>query len=109
MQRVITTLVSDLSGQDAQVTVEFGLDGQTYAVDLTDAEADDLRDALRAYLSVARKTGRKVKSEHKGSGGKVPKGERAAVRAWAREQGYAVGDRGRIASEIVVAYRAHVD
>jgi Lsr2 len=37
-----------------------------------------------------------------GAGGQV---STAAVRSWARENGYAVADRGRVPAEVVTAYR----
>lgn len=57
MQRVVTFLVSDISGEDAAETVTFGLDGAQYEVDLTETEAAALRDALEPYVASGRRTG----------------------------------------------------
>jgi hypothetical protein len=35
--------------------------------------------------------------------------ERTSIRQWAREQGYDIGDRGRISQQIIAAYREQSD
>ncbi|HEY1971308.1 MAG TPA: Lsr2 family protein, partial [Pseudonocardia sp.] len=47
-QKVVVSLVDDLSGDTAEETVEFGLDGKAYEIDLSSANADRLRGALSA-------------------------------------------------------------
>jgi len=51
--------IDDLTGEqlaDGQ-TVEFGIDGERYTIDLTNEHADELREALARYVEAARKTG----------------------------------------------------
>lgn len=66
-QKVITTLVDDLSG-DTIVdgtgrTVACGFDGAYYEIDLTDDNADALREAFSDYIAAARKlSGRSPRS-----------------------------------------------
>jgi hypothetical protein len=55
--KVLVILEDDLDGGKADETVEFGLDGTSYAIDLSDANAKKLRDTLDGYVSKARKTG----------------------------------------------------
>ena len=45
-QKVNIVLVDDLDGTEATETVTFGLDGTTYEIDLNDANAAALREAL---------------------------------------------------------------
>ena len=45
-QKVVVSLVDDLDSSEADETVEFGLDGATYEIDLSDANAATLRDRL---------------------------------------------------------------
>ena len=52
-QKVQVLLVDDLDGGEADETVTFALDGKTYEIDLTTANADKLRDALEPYLRAA--------------------------------------------------------
>lgn len=104
-QRTIITVSSDLSGEAKAGTVVFGLDGQTYEIDLTDEEAADLREVLAPFMSVARPvdTDRKPTSRpSKRDGGTDPK----AVRTWAKEQGIDVPARGRLPRSVVEQYQA---
>lgn len=105
-QRVITQLVDDIDGtelvESAGETVVFALDGQTYEIDLSAANAGKLRKALDPYVSAGRRVGR-VASR---SGAKrAQAGPSAAeVREWARSNGFDVPDRGRIPQEVRSAF-----
>jgi nucleoid-associated protein Lsr2 len=108
-QKTVVTLVDDLDGGEADETVSFGLDGSTYEIDLSSANAGKLRDALATYVGSARRSGRAS-----GAGGGRGRSARrssnnsAAIRAWAREQGLNVNERGRIPGDIVTQYdKAH--
>jgi hypothetical protein len=48
------TLVDDLDGSPATTTVEFGLDGQSYAIDLSAENVAKLRAALAEFVAAAR-------------------------------------------------------
>lgn len=110
-QQTIVTLVDDLDGSQASQTVEFGLDGVSYEIDLSESNAAKLRDALAGYVSHARRTG----GRRRGSGGGtarssgaarpgVDREQNAAIREWARKRGMKVSDRGRIPAEVLEAY-----
>lgn len=104
-QRVNVILVDDLDGSDASETVTFGLDGVDYEIDLNEKHAGELRDAVALYLGHARRTGGRRKSggTSKGSaGGPAP----SEIRAWAKDNGYDVPERGRVSAEIRSAYAA---
>jgi len=47
-------LVDDLDGEAADETVEFGIDGKSYEIDLSKDNAGRLRDALAEFVSAAR-------------------------------------------------------
>ena len=51
---VIVKLVDDIDGSDADETVQFALDGKSYEVDLSTANASRLRDALKPYVEKGR-------------------------------------------------------
>ena len=104
-QRVNIILVDDIDGSDATETVTFGLDGTTYEIDLNDANAAALREALSGYVGHARKVsgGRRGRRTSSSSG---TSSNTRAVRDWARENGYEVSDRGRISADIQQAYDA---
>ncbi len=54
---VIVKLTDDIDGGDADETIQFALDGKTYEVDLSTANASKLRDALSPYIEKGRGTG----------------------------------------------------
>ncbi|MBV2361766.1 Lsr2 family protein [Streptomonospora sp. S1-112] len=107
-QKVQVLLVDDLDGGEAEETVSFGVDGSSYEIDLSAANASKLRDALAPYVEAARKAPAK-------SGGRAnrrqqrsaPSRERSAeIRAWAKAAGKQVNERGRIPAAIVAEYEA---
>jgi nucleoid-associated protein Lsr2 len=112
-QRVNVVLVDDLDGSDADETVTFGLDGVDYEIDLNDKHAAALRDALALYVGHGRRTGGRRRRGQgaaqtarangaAGTGGATP----AEIRAWARDNGWEVPERGRVAAEVREAYDA---
>jgi hypothetical protein len=106
-QRVITQLVSDLSGDEiangAGESIEFSYRGASYSIDLTDKEAAGFDKAIALYLEHATKTGGRRRSASAGS-----KGDYSAkdVRVWAKAQGIDVPERGRIPGEILEQYKS---
>lgn len=111
-QRVTQFLVDDLNGAKASETVQFGLDGKTFEIDLDEANAGELRDVLAVYVENGRKVGRtrRVASLTPLKAGS-PRADRARsqeIRDWARTQGMKVNERGRIPGDVTDAYqRAH--
>ena len=51
---VIVKLTDDLDGGDADETISFALDGRSYEVDLSTANASKLRDSLKPYIEKGR-------------------------------------------------------
>jgi len=104
-------LVDDLDGEDADETVEFGLDGKTFEIDLSQKNAGRLRDALTEFAAAARKSSgglRRRSGSTSTPAARRPSMNREhnqAVRDWARKQGMKVSDRGRIPAEVLEAYR----
>jgi hypothetical protein len=96
-QKIQTVLIDDLSGESAAETVQVGLDGRHFEIDLTKDHADQLRAELEAYVQ----RGRPVAPPQ-------PKRNAALIRAWARQNGYEVSDRGRIHRDVLEAYRTAV-
>jgi hypothetical protein len=98
--RTTVVLTDDLDGSGADETVQFGLDGRDYEIDLSDTNASKLRDSLAAYVAAGRRTARA------GAGGKPTSGAAAnsMIRDWARANGYEVSDRGRISTDVRTAY-----
>jgi hypothetical protein len=106
-QKVNIILVDDIDGSEAAEAVSFALDGKEYAIDLNAKNAQKLRDALAPYVAHARRESgrsRRGRSTPAARGGSTA----AEIRAWARDNGYKVPDRGRVAADVKAAYeKAH--
>lgn len=105
-QKVSVTLVSDLTGGEADETVSFALDGKSYEFDATSKEADKFRGLFQDYISVARKVSGSRASTRKSSGSGRSKEELHEMREWLRANGHDVSDRGRISQELQDLYDA---
>lgn len=109
-----TILVDDVDGGDAVETISFGLDGASYEIDLNAENAAALRDALSTWIGHGRRSGRRVGAAPRpraAKSGSAPaaNGDTAAIRAWAKENGHTVSERGRISSTVLDAYKAAND
>ncbi len=110
-QRVQVLMTDDLDGGEADETVFFALDGSSYEMDLSVANAQTLRNAIAPYVGVARRSGRAAGRSRAGSPGPrsaAPSGsgENAAIREWANAHGHRVSARGRISVQVRDAYAA---
>lgn len=101
-------LVDDIDGGPATETVEFGIDGRHYTIDLNDVHAKGLRDSITPFVEAARRL-------PASPAGKAPRGQRKpgvgreqnqAIRSWARQQGITVGERGRIPIDVQLRFDA---
>lgn len=99
-------LIDDLDGGEAGQTVSFNLDGRAYEIDLSDANAARLREALAPFITAARRVPPRRPRPPADGDAAVGRDRSAAIRAWAKAQGRQVSDRGRIAQAIIDAYHA---
>lgn len=105
-KQVSVSLVDDYDGtSEARETVIFAVDGCEYEIDLSDEHAAQLRSDFTQWASRARRV--------RGSRGRVraarlPAEEGVAIRRWARGQGVAVAERGRIPRKVIEQYNAAV-
>jgi hypothetical protein len=105
--RVVTQLISDVSGEEIAdgrgETVEFAYRGTSYSIDLTAQEAADFDASMAVYLEHATKRSSSTRS----AGRSAAKGSDAkAIRAWAKDQGIDIPDRGRIPSDVRARYES---
>jgi len=112
-QKHIVQLIDDLDEGAADETVSFALDGANYEIDLSAKNAARLRDALAEYVAHARRANRPARATSSANGApkrpRAARGDReqtAAIREWARSNGYKVGEKGRIPANILDAYNA---
>lgn len=123
MRQVIDRVLSDLSGEEADATLKFAVNGADYEIDLTNAEVATFDDVLADFVGNARrvrngngKAGRNARVFAKpraatspadnGHLPALPIVDNKAVREWARSQGVQLADRGRIPATVIAAYLA---
>lgn len=111
-ERILRQLIDDLDGTEIAEgrgeRIPFALRGVEYQIDLSKANAAKLDKALKPFIDAAQKVGgrRRRSGKSSGGGGGLSKEQLAAIREWARGQGYEISDRGRIKADIVDAYYA---
>jgi hypothetical protein len=103
-------LVDDLDGDEADETLEFGIDGKVYEIDLSKENADKLRDALAEFVASARclsgGRGRRPAATASPAARRptIDREQNQAIREWARKRGMKISERGRIPTEVLDAY-----
>ena len=102
--KVLTTLQDDIDGSDATETVRFALDGVEWEIDLSERNANRLRNSLSDFIAHGRKVGGKRRKPTSSS-----QTDTKAIRKWAEATGIEVSARGRIPTEVVERYRAAVN
>lgn len=102
-RKVHVQLIDDISGEDAQESVRFALDGVEYEIDLTEENAAGLRKALDSYIA----RGRRVRGSSASQRSRTITSSREQtqrIREWAEAKGYNPSARGRISQDIMKAY-----
>jgi hypothetical protein len=102
--KVTVELQDDLDGGPADETLRFGLGGAQYEIDLNKKNARAFRQQLAPYIEHARRagTGQRRRSVRSSSNRQRSGG----IRAWAKDQGIELSDRGRIPANVVEQYEA---
>ena len=115
--RTTVLIVDDLDGSEGAESLSFALDGASYEIDLSEKNAGKLRDALATYVASARRVdggrrgpGRpkavKAVKASRGSRTAPDREQTAAIREWARANGYEVSERGRLSAAVQQAFEA---
>lgn len=108
-RQTIVQLIDDIDGKPAKETVTFSLDGVGYEIDLNAKNANKLRKIFTPYVGKARKISarRPGRSARRVGARSTRDRDRATqIRAWAKQHGIDVNERGRIPSRIAEAYEA---
>jgi hypothetical protein len=94
-------------------SIEFSVRGVAYRIDLSTTNTAKFDKALKPYVDAAAKQGGTRRRPTATSSGRARRKtttasteELAAIREWARSNGYEVSDRGRIRADVVEAYHA---
>ena len=103
-QKISVVLEDDLTGGPAGQTIRFAVDGTGYEIDLNAKNAAALRKQLAPYIEHARRAGR----ASSGRPGRTAANRQRSgdIRAWAKEHGLAVSERGRIPATVVEQHHA---
>jgi hypothetical protein len=107
-QKIQTLFIDDIDGGEAEGTVRFALDGTEYEIDLNAKHSEELRSALGKYVTHARKIGGPARKGTARGGRRASTVDTVAARAWAREQGIDIKDRGRVPADVVAKYQEAV-
>lgn len=106
----MVSMVDDIDGSEGAESVSFALEGVSYEIDLSAANAQKLRDALATYIAHGRKVGGRRTRGSRGGRGRsaaaVDRDQVAIIREWARRNGHEVSDRGRLSSSVIEAFEA---
>jgi hypothetical protein len=109
-QKIQVLLVDDMDGGVASETVSFGIDGGAYEIDLSANNASMLRAALADYIAHARRPSKSARHAPSIRPNRVParadREQTQAIREWARKNGHAVNDRGRVPAAVIAAYNS---
>jgi Lsr2 len=105
-QKVSVTFACDYDGKDIprgqERTRSFGIDGREFEIDLCRKHNDRLDQVLQAYIEVGRKAARAPRRRRT----MAHRQRSAEIRAWAKQRGIEVSDRGRIPAGVVSRFEA---
>ena len=113
-KKTVVEFIDDLDGKPIEIddlnTIEWSWRGVDYVLDTSTPNLEKIEEGKVPFTTVLSKSTRvsgrrrSASGARRATGASGDAGERAAIRTWARDLGYDVGDRGRISSEIVAAY-----
>ncbi|GAA1666518.1 Lsr2 family protein [Glycomyces endophyticus] len=108
-KKTVVTLFDDIDGSEGAETIEFGIDGYLYSVDLSKAHAEELRDRLTAYREFGTELGRYHASKvlpvkSRGTTSRDDRDRNRDIRRWAEEHDLPVKARGKLPDGVVARY-----
>ena len=101
-QKIAVTLEDDLVGGPADETLRFEFGGTEFEIDLNKKNARAFRKQLAPFIEHARRAGRGQRRQR----GRTQSSRRRSseIRVWAKGEGIAVSERGRIPASVVEQY-----
>jgi hypothetical protein len=96
-------LTDDTDGSGNAGTVIFSYQDSSYEIDLSAQNKDLFAEALAPFITAARRIPAAASPHRRTAADRL---DRASIRAWARDQGITISDRGRISTAIISQYRA---
>jgi hypothetical protein len=104
-RKVQVLLEDDIDGTPGAETVLFSLDGKSYEIDLSEKNADKLREAFAPWIGAGRKVSGPASAEARRRPARRSE-DTADIRRWAAENGIPVSTRGRISADLRARYEA---
>jgi hypothetical protein len=102
-QKITVALEDDIDGGPADETVRFRLGSTEYEIDLSTRNANAFRRKIAPFIEHARRAGRGQRRRRPGRTASSRE-HSADIRAWAKDQGITVSDRGRIPASVAEQY-----
>ena len=103
-QKITVLLEDDLDGGPADETMQFEIGGSAYEIDLSKKNASRFRRQIAPYIEHARKAGRGQRRRPvRAASSRERSGD---IRAWAKDHGITVSERGRIPANVIEQYEA---
>jgi hypothetical protein len=106
-KKTILSITDDLDGSADATTVSFGLETKLYEIDLSPLNQRKLEEVLAPFIESARpaktlgsKSSARTRTRTRA------RSDLSAIRAWARDSGLAINERGRVPASIIDAYTA---
>lgn len=108
MKKTQVVLVDDIDGGAADDTIVFAFKGVSYEIDLSEAHIEEMTADFAKWTQKARRVGGSQTRSRSRSRSAKPKADSrtALIREWAKAEGVAVNERGRISADVVAAYEA---
>lgn len=106
VRKASVVMTDDIDGSPDAGTVTFGLDGVSYEIDLAQPNMTRLADVFAPFIAAGRRVTLRRPAATSRGGKSARSTDRAAVRAWARQAGMTVSERGRISAEVIRQYEA---
>jgi hypothetical protein len=104
--KTTVALEDDLDGGPADETLRFRLGTAEYEIDLNAGNADQFRADLAPFVEYARRA--ESAPRRRTPRPAAARRRSADVRAWAKEHGIQITDRGRIPGSVIKQYEAAV-
>ena len=108
-QKVKVTVVCDLP-HDGEVegteTVSFSFDGTAYEIDVCSTHAKELREKFGQYTDHARRAAGGTAGRRRRARSGPGRERSSEIRAWAKQRGHKVSERGRIPAAIIAEYES---
>jgi len=104
-RKVQVLLEDDIDGSPGAETVQFSLDGKSYEIDLSEPNAEKLRESFAPWIGAGRRVSGPASSEPRRRAARRSE-DTADIRRWAAENGIPVSTRGRISADLRARYEA---